>query len=800
MTEQAQRVRPGRLGVVLTLGLGLAWAVGRAFVAQTAPGETLLLGVGLAVFAGLVWALGHYLSGRTHSRMWVLFPGTCLLALWGTEISGLEATWLAWVWVVALYSWLMTAPLPGRAFYSSVAVLAGVFAGALIIIEQLGAQFAAEELFLLVEWVGLAGLTGVLMALARLVWSSTPAAPTAGWRSVAVLIPCLVCLAVGVWMYPASFSPSQPVPLYSGITSATPWLCQAIPAAPVSQTVTSAEVYARWLTRLEENPRAGVPEWGALALGYASESWAVRFRDGLLAEAVQQRFTEPANSVKYGQYLAVLRLYYYQAVRTAFPAVFSADDQARLAVWFANINRRAMTVEWSDLAYGWAFQVPPRGPYENQENGATLLSLLNRYGLNAPELAEANAAYLRGRNWGWMGRFRNSDDAVAYQLEWLNNAYLQMDEPIAVAAQPNLTLAFEWLLTQALPGGAALSYNHLPGKSWAGIWLLGAHLTGDGRYLWLADQALTSVEPVFAQPGVERLGAITARPPDMGSCLVYGDSGIPTRVGPLAPDKIVFRDGWSAEATYALLNLRFTGWHRYRATNTLTLLYQQTPLAADNLRGNVPEWVPAGRTLFRDKRVPRENLNGLVIPRTGLGAILYVFTGLGSPWAQDPPLVAEVEQMTFDSTVVHSQTSMTWRDWRQQRQVWFYPAGGPLVVVDVAEGPANHAAVTWNLPAGTLAHQQPQAVTLALPAGGHFTQFHLLADMPLAIRLTTSPTSADLNMVAQSTQPGVVRTVSVFMPVGWQLNAEPLQTQAGQVYVHLHNRQTTLAVPVWASP
>lgn len=800
VTGQTEYARPGWLGMALALSTGLVWTVGRALVAQTTPSENVLLGVALATFSGLAWALSRYFIKWTRLNGWAILPTACLLALWGIEMANLELTWLAGALVLTLYGWLVAAPLPRLAFYPSAAVLAGALTAALIMIEQIGAQFAAEELFLLMEWSGLTGITVVLIVVAHLAWPSAQSPSPAGWRAAALLIPCLASLAVGMWTYPTSFSPTQPVPLYSGITPSTPWLCQTVPAVPVSQTLTSTQVYARWLTRITENPRAGVPEWGALALGHASETWAARFREALLTEAAQQRFTEPANSVKYGQYLATLRLYYYQAVRTAFPSVFSVDDQVQVANWFANINRRAMTVEWSDLAYSWAFQVPPRGPYENQENGATLLTLLNRYGLNAPELAEANVAYLHGRSWGWTGRFRNSDDAVAYQLEWLNNAYLQMGEPVNSAAQPNLKLAFEWLLAQSLPGGAALSYNHLPSRSWAGIWLLGAHLTGDGRYLWQAEQALASVEPVFAQPGVERLGAITTRLPDLGSCLIYGDSGIPTRVGPLAPDKIVFRDGWSAEAAYALLNLRFTGWHRYRATNTLTLLYQKKPVAADNMLGSVPDWMPAGRILFRDKRIPRENLNGLVIPRTGLSAVLFQFTGLGGPWAQDPPFVAEVKQITAESAFTHSETSMTWNKWHHQRQVWFYHDGGPMIIIDVAQGPANHAAVTWNLPTATLVHQQPLLAKLALGVDSQFTELYLLSDMSLSIGLTASATTAGLNVTTQSTQPGIVRLVTVFLPVSWQLDAEPLQIRDKQVYLLLYNQQTHLSIPLWTTP
>ena len=67
----------------------------------------------------------------------------------------------------------------------------------------------------------------------------------------------------------------------------------------------------------------------------------------------------------------------------------------------------------------------PKGPYENQENGAGLLAMLEAEGLADPALSAANRAYL-ARNWrGWTARFRVTDDALVYQPEWIDNAYFQ---------------------------------------------------------------------------------------------------------------------------------------------------------------------------------------------------------------------------------------------------------------------------------------------------------------------------------------------------------------------------------------
>jgi hypothetical protein len=160
-----------------------------------------------------------------------------------------------------------------------------------------------------------------------------------------------------------------------------------------------------------------------------------------------------------------------------------------------------------------------------------------------------------------------------------------------------------------------------------------------------------------------------------------------------------------------LLNLRFTGWHRYKATNTVSLVYQNGSLAAENLSGKRFEWLPTGRSLFRDKRVPRENLNGLVIGRTGVSAVLYTLTGIGGPWAQDPPYYATVErfetgpEMDVSTTVIE-----TWHGWTHRRSIYFVP-NGPILVLDEASGPSTSSAeLVWHLPGG--AHSSGQRIRL----------------------------------------------------------------------------------------
>lgn len=75
-------------------------------------------------------------------------------------------------------------------------------------------------------------------------------------------------------------------------------------------------------------------------------------------------------------------------------------------------------------------------------------------------------------------------------------------------------------------------------------------------------------------------------------------------------------------------------------THTLTLLYQAGPLVVERTLGQSFAWLPKGRSLFCDKRTRRDNLNGQLIERSGMSAVLYGLSGIDGPRAQDPPYYA----------------------------------------------------------------------------------------------------------------------------------------------------------------
>lgn len=621
----------------------------------------------------------------------------------------IELTSIAWVAFTAFFIglvWLSRVTANGRsrfkrwAIHALLALLAGT---ALVLMLEIEAHFADEEFFVLVQGLALAGF-GWLLSFAYGFFAGTQIVQRRGlrfdsrWVVAVVIALAIASIAPAVHAYQSSFNPTM-APKYHGITAETPFSCGQ--AGQAKETFEGSDVFRRILARVQANPQKAAPEYGMLGLGTGEQRWADAFRTSILDEAARQLFIGPANSLKSIQYEAALRVYYFSKVHVAFPSLFSFDEEKFLRQWFASINRRALTVEWVDWMYALAFAKFPEGPYENQENGAGLLAVLESNGLAAPDLSTINRMYLERNQRGWTARFRNTDDAFVYQPEWITNAYFQS----LFANQSSLEnerLAFEWMLLQASPGGGAPSYNHPSTVSLAGIAYLGARLLGDERYVWLSGKALDIDEAhgkySFAQPGVEQAVNISGKSPTQGSCLLYGDSGLPNQIGPLAPDKIVFRDGWSNDDMYLLLNLRFTGWHRYKATNSVILTYQDGPLAREESEGTPFSWLPSGRSLFRDKRVPRENMNGLLIERKGLSEVLYELTGAGGPWAQDPPYYVTVDRFETGTDKDVSVTTLdNWHGWRNTRAVYFFH-GGPVVVVDEARGPVqDKAALVWHL-------------------------------------------------------------------------------------------------------
>ena len=790
----------------------LRWGILSAGLAALLEGLRLAMGAstswdGLAArwafVAGLLLA-ARWTQPRSVEGAFYLWPWPGVLgAIVGTGAALVYATsgatWAAWVTLGVLYLLLLGLDaalaggrsIPGRWARRGLLGLAGGIVP--VCVAQIESHFADEEFFVALQALALSLFCFLLLAAQEQLGWQTPKRVQRGprldrrWLATLLILLAFAGLCGTVRTYQRNFYPPQ-APPYEGISPEAPFLCGEASSDP--QTFDGAEVFQRILAQVASNPRKGPPEYGMLALSTGDERWAQAFRESVLNEAAEGRFTGPANSVKWAQYRAALRAYYLRRVHTAFPELFSNDDLTLLQAWFAAINRRALTVEWVDWMYALAFIKWPEGPYENQENGAGLLALLESEELASVDLSSTNRDYLERNQRGWTARFRNTDDAFIYQPEWINNAYFQSLYTGEVSAN-HQRLSFEWLALQALPDGSPLRYNHPDSPSVAGTTYLGALLTQDPRYVWLAGRAVADTEKrgeyLSAQPGVERPISLIGRSPTQGSCLLYGDSGLPNQVGPLAPDKIVFRDGWAEGSAFLLLNLRFTGWHRYKATNTITLVYQDGPLSADDLDGEHLAWLPTGRSVFRDKRVPRENLNGLVIEPTGMVAVLYALTGIGDPWAQDPPYYAEVIAFETGDARDWAHTRLeNWRGWQHDRWIYLYHQGGPIIVVDEAKGPSgSQAALAWHLIGEGIAEGQRFRLRGdESPAEVVFVPVGAQGRLEVA---ASEDGDTDLRVVYYGADLGRLRLVTLFLPghwaggeIRWEEKASTLQVTQGE--------------------
>ena len=671
---------------------------------------------------------------------------------------------------------------PSKIFRLAIHFLLALALGGLMTgLTQLESNFSDEEFFvasqalaLAVYFLGLRGVWFFLMELfSRNGLSSLEGEVNNGdaKRQVTInfgFLPIiLACVPISIVLsmytiisYQRSFYPIK-APSYPGISSENPFLCGQSPAE--SQTYQGQETYKRLLALVEANPKKGSPEYGMLALGTSDSRWTQNFHNSLLDEARQHLFTGPTGSVKSVQENAAKRVYFYSRVNNTFPDLFSPAEDEIVHEWFFSINRRALSVEPVDLLYALAFHKWPEGPYENQESGAGLLALLETTGLADPALSLRNRAYLDANQRGWEVRFRVTDDAAVYQPIWLDNAYFQ-SLYTGITPQINIQHSFEWLLLQALPDGTPLKYNHTESAYLDGIAYLGYELTGNNQFLWLAGRTVEYLESrgmyTSAQPGFEKGLDPVGHSPSQGSCLLYGDSGLPNQVGPLAPDKIVFRDGWSTDSMYLLLDLRFSGWHRYKATNAIALVYQNGPLVEEKLDGDIFTWLPTGRSLFRDKRVPRENLNGLVVARTSLSAVLYTLTGFLGPWSQDPPYYANIEQFSTGPFVDTSTSVISgWHGWTHQRTVSLYH-GGPLVVIDKATGPAaSPAALIWNIPEE---NSQIHGQRILIRSSANAAEMVLI---PITGTIHTKDNNPGLQVQVKNT--GKITLASIFLTGDW---------------------------------
>lgn len=463
--------------------------------------------------------------------------------------------------------------------------------------------------------------------------------------------------------------------------------------------------------RYLENVPKDIDTVATLYLISDEEKWGNEFKQKLLQEASNNKFIGISNSVKAWQYEVMVRAYYYSLVTEKNPNLFNKSENDLTLNWFKRINENAYKLTWVDYLYAFYFKKMPDGFYENQEIGAGMLSALTEVLQNEyPQLADKNKEYLEKMGVGWKGNFRNPDDGITYHHTiWIKNAFVMAKSGVQedYLLGNNSLFSFEWILRQYPPNGLNPSYNvpaeYLP----LDVMVLGAYLFNNSEYQWLSEKMLD--REIARYRGKDYIiglnywnTSINSKKPLVGSCYIKGTTGIAQKPGPLQPDKIAFRDGWEEDSLYALLNLRFSGWHSYKATNSIISLMYGEPFIVEELPSKSYKWLPKGKAEYRDKKIDRLELNTFQLESSGLEKIVYKLTGFGSPWSQDPPKFAQV--ILFNSTPFFdvSKTRISdWHGWMHDRAVVLIK-GEYIIVFDYARGDkAKKTALTWHLTGNT---------------------------------------------------------------------------------------------------
>jgi hypothetical protein len=257
----------------------------------------------------------------------------------------------------------------------------------------------------------------------------------------------------------------------------------------------------------------------------------------------------------------------------------------------------------------------------------------------------------------------------------------------------------------------------------------------------------------------------------------------------------VLRGGWEDDDLYLLLNLRFSGWHRYKATNSVIKISQHGPLVVENVDHPASGWLPLGRRLFRDKRIPRENLNGLIIAKRGLSGVLYRLTGVEGPWAQDPPQFARISRFNsgqdFDVSTSHLDD---WHGWNHDRSILFFPAG-VIVIIDEIGGPLRqNGALVWHFVGGKPSpngriqlrgnnEQNGPAEVVVLPRAETTASFkEIMADNREVI----------LRAQIDVSENGVLEMATVFLTKNWT----GAEVSIVDSIVVIHQENATIRVPI----
>lgn len=403
---------------------------------------------------------------------------------------------------------------------------------------------------------------------------------------------------------------------------------------------------------------------------------AQKLKEIIIEEALSGKFTGPSNSMKITQAWAAERGVVYLDVIEKYPRLFDSKERALIEKWFEELTKRALTIEWSDFYYMIAFRKPITAPYRNQENGVAALCIYSEIIKNSnPHLARKARKYVRDNAILWRSNFRNTDDSTSYQALWIYNAWnvgrLMFPKTLRNTYSKQ---SFEWLLKQWPPNGGPLGYNPDASTILPDIFLLGAKLHSSPELKWVADKSLNFIEKhdiklSGCRPGLQfRQERIESKTPSFESSYVEAPGDLVQFPSENKPDKIVFRSGWKEESLYGLLNLRYDGFHGYKATNSIVTFHYGVPFIVEDLVKIRRKWLPAGRAQVRDDNIERYRLNGFYIEEPLFNRLFNKVDVFRTRWLQTLPRHTKRNQFYSSKIFDYSRTDIVdWLGWNNQR-------------------------------------------------------------------------------------------------------------------------------------
>jgi hypothetical protein len=180
--------------------------------------------------------------------------------------------------------------------------------------------------------------------------------------------------------------------------------------------------------------------------------------------------------------------------------------------------------------------------------------------------------------------------------------------------------------------------------------------------------------------------------------MIESPGGLTQRPSKIRPDKIVFRGGWENDSLYALMNLRYDGYHGYRATNCMITLHYGVPFVVEDIVKRKREWLPEGRKLVRDDDIERYRLNGFYIREPSLYRVINRMDIFRNRYFQTLPRHTKnnvfIKKENFDLSITEI---VDWLGWDNKR-ICIRMGNDYIIVFDInkCKTPKEHN-VIWHL-------------------------------------------------------------------------------------------------------